>query len=73
MANMSTGGGGWPGPVVGADAPAFASSPCWPVDVSGRPTRSGRPSCVPSPSAARGDTWILSLSLEPKALSDDAG
>ena len=73
MANMSTGGGGWPGPVVGADAPAAAGSPCSPVDVADRPTRSGRPFCVPSPSAARGDTGLLSLSLEPKALSDDAG
>ena len=73
MANMSTGGGGWPGPVVGADAPAAAGSPCSPVDGAGRPARSGRPLCVPSPSAARGDTGLLSLSLETKALSDDAG
>ena len=73
MANMSTGGAGWPGPVVGADAPAAAGSPCAPPDGADRPTRTGRPFCAPSPSAARGDTGRLSLSLEARALSDEAG
>ena len=73
MANRSTGGAGGPGPVVAADAPAAAGSPCAPLDGADRPTRSGRPFCAPSPSAARGDTGQLSLSLEAKAFSDEAG
>ena len=70
MANMSTGGGGWPGPVVGADAPAAAGSPCLPVDVADRPTRSERPFCVRPALVGRGVTAPLSLS---RAFSDEAG
>ena len=73
MANRSTGGAGGPGPVVAADAAAAAGSPCAPLDGVDRPTRSGRPFCAPSPSAARGVTGRLSLSLEAKALSEEAG
>ena len=73
MANRSTGGPGGPGPVVAADAAAAAGSSCAPLGGAGRPTRSWWPFCVLSPSAVRGVTGRLSLSLEAKALSEEAG
>ena len=73
MANRSTGGPGRPGPVVAADAAAAAGSSCAPLGGAGRPTRSWWPFCVLSPSAVRGVTGRLSLSLEAKALSEEAG
>ena len=73
MANRSIGCAGGPRPVVAADAAAAAGSPCAPLDGAGRPMRSARPFCASSPSAVRGVTARLSLSLEARALSDEAG
>ena len=73
MANRSTGGPGSPGPVVAADAAAAAGSSCAPLGGAGRPTRPWWPFCVLLPSSWRGVTGRLSLSLEAKALSEDAG
>ena len=73
MANRSTGGPRGAGPVVAADAAAAAGSSCAPLGGAGRPTRSWWPFCVLSPSAVRGVTGRLSLSLEAKALSEEAG
>ena len=58
---------------MAADAAAAAGSSCAPLGGAGRPTRSWWPLCVLSPSAVRGVTGRLSLSLEAKALSEEAG
>ena len=73
MASRSTAGSESPGPVVAAGAAAAAGSSCAPLGGAGRPTRPWWPFCVLLPSSWRGVTGRLSLSLEAKALSEDAG
>ena len=58
---------------MAADAAAAAGLSCPPLGGAGRPTRSWWPFCVLLPSSGRGVTGRLSLSLEVKALSEDAG